>query len=94
MAPAFEDRETERLAAEVAQLTGESVDAAVKNALRERRDRIDPRRAGRRRPRTKEELLRFMEAEVWPLIPAGHRGGPPMTKAERARLLGYGPSGD
>jgi hypothetical protein len=35
-----------------------------------------------------EEMLHFMETEIWPLIP--NRGGPPMTKAERAKLLGYG----
>jgi hypothetical protein len=91
VALSIEDEETEKLATKVAQLAGEQVDEAVKTALRERHDRLDLSQLGKRRRRTKEELLHFMETEIWPLIPAEHRGGPPMTKAERAKLLGYGP---
>lgn len=99
MAFDFEDEEIERLATEIAKLSGESETEAVRQALRERRDRLElasaeaNRKGGkpRRRPRTMEEMLHFMETEIWPLIPEEHRGGPPMTKAERARLLGYGP---
>jgi hypothetical protein len=66
MAPDFEDRETEKLAADVARLRGES---------------------------PKEELLGFMETEIWPLIPVENRGGPAITKAEKEEALGYGPEG-
>lgn len=99
MALNFEDEEIEQLATEIAKLTGESETEAVRQALRERRGRLElaageatrPGGAPRRRPRTLQEMLEFMETEIWPLIPEEHRGGPPMTKAERAKLLGYGP---
>lgn len=94
MALSIQDKETEKLATKVAQLAGEQVDEAVKTALRERHDRLESPQRGERRRQTKEELLRFMETEIWPLIPAELRGRPPMTKAERAKLLGYGPDDD
>ena len=92
MALNIENRELEKLAAEIAKLTGESEEEAIRRSLRERRDRLGPppRKSGRR-PRTKEEMLHYLETEIWPLIPEEHRGRPPMTKAERAKLLGYGP---
>ncbi|MCW2987394.1 MAG: Rv0623 family protein transcription factor [Solirubrobacterales bacterium] len=90
MALSIDNEETEKLAAEIAKLTGESEEEAVRQSLQERRDRLGPPPGqGGRRPRTMEEMLHFMETEIWPLIP--NRGGPPMTKAERAKLLGYGP---
>jgi antitoxin VapB len=92
MALNIDDRELEKLAAEIAKLTGESEEEAIRRSLRERRDRLGrPPGRGGRRPRTKEEMLHHLETEIWPLIPAEHRGRPPMTKAERAELLGYGP---
>lgn len=86
----FEDEEMEKLAAEIAKLTGESEEEAVRQALRERRDRLG-HRAGKGRPRTKEELLHYLETEIWPLIP--NRGGPAITKEEKEEILGYGPEG-
>jgi antitoxin VapB len=95
MALSIENRETEKLAAEIAELTGESEEEAVRRSLRERRDRLGTAARPRRpRPRTPEEMLHYMETEIWPLIPEERRGGPPMTKAERAKLLGYGPDDD
>jgi antitoxin VapB len=91
MALNFKDKETEKLAAEIATLTGESEEEVVRQSLRERRDRIEPQAVVERKPKSKGEMLRFLETEVWPLIPEEHRGRPPMTKAERAKLLGYGP---
>lgn len=38
----IKDEETDRLAREVAALTGETLTAAVREALRERRDRLKP----------------------------------------------------
>ena len=84
----IKDQETERLAAEVAALTGESKTAAVRTALRERRERLSVQ-SGRRQ----STLRRFLEDEVWPRIPPEVRDQPPMTKAEREDLLGYGPEG-
>lgn len=93
MALNFGDKEMEKLAAEVAKLAGESEEEAVREALRERHERLAPRPTGQRR-RPEGGLHHFMETKIWPLIPEQHRGGPPMTKAERAELLGYGPDED
>jgi len=89
MALNIKNLETERLAAEVAELTGESKTQAVTVALRERRERL-------RREETLEErsrrLRRFFEEEIWPQIPPDVRGKA-ITKAEREEILGYGPEG-
>jgi len=88
MAMNIKDAETEQLAAEVAALTGESKTAAVRTALRERRDRLNAQ--SKQRQRT---LRRFLEDEIWPRVPSELQDKPPMTKAEREDLLGYGPEG-
>src|SRR5437879_12811085 len=82
----IKDRETERLAAEVAALAGESKTRAVKVALQERRARLAVR-GGARDPHA--DFVRFLETEVWPEVPrkalgrgAGRRG--------RGALLGSG----
>jgi hypothetical protein len=93
VAPKFGDKETEKLAAEVAKLAGESEEEAVRQSLLERRDRLKLQPDGERR-RPEGGLHHFMETKIWPLIPEEQRGGPPMTKAERAKLLGYGPDDD
>ena len=92
MAPNFENKEIEQLAAEIAKLAGESESDAVRQALRERRDRLELMTGERRRP--EGGLRHFLETKIWPQIPEEHRGGPPMTKEERAKLLGYGPDDD
>jgi len=89
MALNIKDPETEALAAEVANRTGESKTAAVRESLRERRDRLVARdEAGQR----VERLHRFLEEEIWPQIPPEVRGKT-ITKAEREEILGYGPDG-
>lgn len=89
MASSDDKRETEKLAAEIAQLTDESEEEAVLRPLREWREQLGaPRRP---KPKTLEEALHVMETRIWPLLPNRRRGCPPMTKAERAKLLGYGP---
>ncbi|MFC4858944.1 type II toxin-antitoxin system VapB family antitoxin [Actinophytocola glycyrrhizae] len=88
MAMNIKDPEAERLAAEVAALTGESKTAAVRAALRERRERLNVASGPRLRT-----LRRFLEDEIWPRVPPEIQDGPPMTKAEREELLGYGPEG-
>jgi antitoxin VapB len=88
----FADEEIKKLAAEVAKLAGESAEEAVREALRERRDRLAPRPGAERR-RPEGGLRHFMETEIWPLIPEEKRGGPAITKAEKEEILGYGPEG-
>ncbi len=78
----------ERLAADVARLTGESKTEAIRRALDERRRRLKGPSAEQRRAR----ILRFLEKKVWPTLPAGERGRR-LTRAEEDDILGYGPAG-
>jgi antitoxin VapB len=89
MALNIKNAEVERLAAEVATLTGESKTRAVLVALKERRDRLARRQAKRDRA---TRLRRFLEYEIWPQVPAEARGRP-LTREEREAILGYGPEG-
>jgi antitoxin VapB len=89
MALSIKDEEAERLANEVARLTGESKTRAVKVALRERRDRlqlVQPQVDSRR------ELRRFLEQEVWSQVPRKALGRP-LSRSEREEILGYGRQG-
>lgn len=88
MALNIKDPEAERLAEEVAALTGESKTRAVRVALAERRARlqgpsVEARRAG---------IVRFLEDEIWPQIPRSERTTT-VTKADREEILGIGPNG-
>ena len=89
MALNIKDKETEALVAKIASLTGESEAEAVRIAARERVERLeleagDPRRSP-------EAFRHWLETEIWSLLPPEALDRPPMTKAERAELLGYGP---
>ena len=85
MAFTVKDPETEKLAAEVAALAGESKARAVKVALQERKHRLALRIV--RRDRT-QELRRFLEQEVWPQVPRRVLGKR-VTRREREAILGY-----
>ena len=85
MAFNVKDPETEKLAAEVAALAGESKARAVKVALQERKHRLALRVV--RRDRT-QELRRFLEQEVWPQVPRRVLGKR-VTRREREAILGY-----
>ena len=89
MALNIKDPETEKLAAEVAAITGESKTRAVKVALQERRQRLAVRVVRRDRV---QELRRFLEEEVWPQVPRTVIGKR-VTRREREAILGYGPEG-
>ncbi len=89
MALNIKDPEAERLAAEVAQLAGESKTRAVRVALAERRDRLSLRRS---RPDRARVLRRFLEHEAWPALRAEDEERP-LTRGEREEVLGYGPDG-
>ena len=91
MALNIKDKEAEELAAEVASMTGESKTGAVRQALRERRDRL-ARRSGRRKLDS-DGLLLFLETEIWPQIPDELLDREPMTKEEVEEILGIGPEG-
>lgn len=87
MALNIKDPEAERLAAEVAALTGETKTRAVRVALEERLGRLARRIV---LPDKGEELRRFLEDEVWPQVPPDVLGKP-LTRAEREEILGYEP---
>lgn len=91
MALNIKDAETEKLVTEIAERTGDSKTGAVRQALREKRDRL-ALESGQSR-RSPGSLLRFLETEIWPLIPEEERGGPPMSKEEVEEILGFGPEG-
>jgi antitoxin VapB len=79
----------ERLAAEVAGLTGETKTQAIRVALEERRRRLN---AGIDPEARKAELLRFMEEEIWSQVPPELRGQPHYSARDDA-IIGYGPDG-
>ena len=88
MALNLKNVEVERLAAEVARLTGESKTEAIRRALEERRERLKGATVEARRAR----VLRFLRSRVWPTLPESERGRR-LTRAEEDAILGYGPEG-
>lgn len=81
--------ETERLATEVAQLTGESKTGAVRAALRERKTRLLIAQGGGGRG---QRMLAVLEGQVWPDLPAGVRGST-ITREQEDEILGFGADG-
>ena len=88
MALNIKDPETERLAAEVAALTGMTKTGAVRYALRQFLQEHSRPSVTQREGR----LIRFLEEEIWPLIPPDQLGKP-VSKAEREEILGFGQDG-
>ncbi len=85
MALNIKNREVEKLAQEISDLTGETKTEAIRKALEERKARL----------RTKvlispgQRARRFLEEEVWPRL----EGRTAPTKAEVEAILGYGELG-
>jgi antitoxin VapB len=92
MALNLKDAETEKLAAEVAQMTGDSKTGAVREALREKRDRLRLE-SGSKEAQPYAGMRQWLETEIWPQIPEELKGGPPMPKEEVEEILGFGPEG-
>jgi antitoxin VapB len=88
MALNLKNAAVERLAAEVARLTGESKTEAIRRALDERRRRLKGPSVDQRRQR----ILKFLEKKVWPTLPESERGRR-LTRAEEDAILGFGPDG-
>lgn len=78
----------ERLATEVARLTGESKTEAIRKALDERRRRLKGPSVAERRRR----VLRLLETRIWPSIPKKELGRR-LSRREKEAILGYGPGG-
>ena len=88
MALNLKNAEVERLAAEVARLTGESKTEAIRRALEERRHRLKGQPGSNRR----ERVLRTLETKIWASIPKKELGRR-LTRQEEDAILGYGPEG-
>jgi antitoxin VapB len=88
MALNLKNDEVERLAAEVAGMTGESKTEAIRVALQERQQRLRGRTIEQRRAR----VLKLLEKKVWSTMPEGERGRR-LTRAEEDEILGVGPDG-
>ena len=88
MALNLKNDEVERLATEVARMTGESKTEAIRKALHERRARLKGRTVEHRR----ERVLTFLEKRVWSTMPTGELGRR-LTQAEEDAILGVGPDG-
>ncbi len=84
----IKNAEVERLAAEVARLTGESKTEAIRRALDERKRRLKAPSLDARRAR----VVTFLEKRVWPTIPKDQLGRR-LTREEEDAILGYGPGG-
>lgn len=91
MAWNIEDTETEKLAAEVAELTGETQEVAVREALREKKKRLRVREGGKEGQR--QGLREYLETEIWPHIPDELLDREPRSKPEVEDLLGFGKEG-
>ena len=89
MALNIKNPRVERRAAEVAKVAGETKTEAIGKALEERKRRLALQGARRDPP---DHLAAFLRREVWPRIPAAQKGKR-ISKAERERILGYGPDG-
>jgi antitoxin VapB len=88
MALNLKNIEVERLAAEVARLTGESKTEAIRRALEERRRRLKHTSSGDRRAR----VLRFLKTHVWSTLPKAQLGRR-LSRSEEDDILGFGPGG-
>jgi len=89
MALNIKNAEVERLAEEVARLTGETKTEAVRRALSDRRQRlaqrVDPGDRGSR-------VRRYLERDIWPLVPP-EEVGRRLSAGEEDAVLGFGPDG-
>jgi antitoxin VapB len=81
--------DVDRLIDEITAVTGESKTEAVRRALLERRTRLRERITPEAR---RTHILRFLEREVWSVVPDEQFGRAP-DRAEREAILGYGPEG-
>jgi antitoxin VapB len=82
---AWTSSEIEELAAQVAELAGESRVEAIHRALMERLERLQSDADTRERLR---RAMEFLQHEVWPLVPEDQLGRS-LTREEEDELLGY-----
>ena len=85
----IKNREVERLATDVAKLTGETKTEAIRRALADRKRRLAVHVVRRDRH---AEMLHCLERDIWPNIPRRLLGRR-LTRKEEDAILGYGPRG-
>jgi antitoxin VapB len=88
MALNLKNPSVERLAVEVAALTGETKTEAIRKALEERKRRLVAAPTSDRRA----AVLGYLRKRVWPGVPKKEKGRVP-SRAEEDAILGYGPKG-
>jgi antitoxin VapB len=88
MAMNIKSAAVERLAEEVARMTGESKTEAIRKALEDRKRRLRPAPARDRRA----SVLAYLKDQVWTEVPK-EQFGRSLTRAEEDAILGYGPEG-
>jgi antitoxin VapB len=80
--------ELERLAEELSRLTNSSKTEVIRQALREKKERLTIGGPALRR----ERLMSFLENRIWPTLPKG--ASRRWTKKEEERALGFGKHGE
>ena len=88
MALNIKNASVERLAGELASLTGETKTEAIRKALEDRKRRLVATPVADRRA----ALLSFLKKRVWPAVPKKEKGRV-LSRAEEDAILGYGPEG-
>jgi antitoxin VapB len=88
MALNIKNPEAERLASELAKITGESKTEAVRKALEQRKASLSLAITMGKRDR----WIEFLESEIWPDIPREQLGRR-LSKEEEEAILGFGPDG-
>jgi len=88
MAMNIKNPTVERLAVEVARMTGESKTEAIRKALEERKHRLRTVPG----PDRRASVLSFLKNEVWMQV-GRSQFGRSLTRAEEDAILGYGPEG-
>ena len=89
MALNIKNPEVERLATEIAKVTGETKTEVIRKALVERKGRLASQVIPVDR---RAKLLRFLERDVWPKVPRRVLGRR-LSKKDREDMLGYGSRG-
>ena len=82
---------TEQLAREVAEMTGESTDEAIRKALEARKLQLVPPPEPEPEE-TVEDWIRLLEERIWPKVKPEFRGRT-MSKEEMDEIVGYSPEG-
>ena len=88
MALNIKNQAVETLAAEVAEMANETKTEAIRRSLEERKLRLRVHR----KPQTLEQMIHFLQTEIWPHVPPAARGKR-IPKKEWEDILGYGPRG-